>query len=103
MTKPSASRREMTKLKQILSVRERQLKIAIRSLKEITDFRPACLSVFEMEVNVLQYRALLGLVQIENLQRRKPLTIPQQPIRDIPVTALLRDAFNSHKNSWDEE
>lgn len=73
--KPSAHHREIAKLKKLLSVRERQFQIAVKTLKGIVEFTCAPKSVFVSETQTLQVSALAGLRAMENLQRKKPLTV----------------------------
>lgn len=71
--KPTPRQRELSKLKKLLSVRERQLHLAVATLKGIVEFQSATHSVFVSEVRCLQLSALAGLRAMENLQRKKPL------------------------------
>lgn len=67
----SAKEREIHKLKERLSVRERQFAAAVKALKKIVEFRSAHCSVFQTEVHHLQRDAILALCELEEIQRGK--------------------------------
>lgn len=66
-----AKEREIHKLKERLSLRERQFASAVKALKKIVEFRSAHCSVFETEVHQLQREAILCLCELEEIQRGK--------------------------------
>lgn len=85
---PPAKSRQDSRTKVLLSVRERQFAIGVRTLKSIVEFKSAHLSVFQTEVHELQRQALQGLLGMENVQRDKPLLPAAFKRRNLPKVWL---------------
>lgn len=92
--------REQTRLKARLAVRERQFAVAVKTLKAITQFEHAPLSVFASEVERVKRLALDGLISMENLQRDKPLKIVPAKMtlgeHRVHARELLRDLIGTY-------
>lgn len=64
--------RDTERLRALLKVRERQVRVAVRTLKEIVSFRSVTVSVFATEVETVQRRALVGLCEMDEAEKGHP-------------------------------
>ena len=71
MVRNPKKEREKTRLSGRLSIRERQLRLAIRRLKHILQFESAHQSVFATEAQQLQRLALRALVEMAEVESGK--------------------------------